>query len=176
MHKVWTYADLKHTPDDGKRYEIFDGELVVTPAPGIPHQVTVFELTMRLYLRLKEIAIAYISPVDVLLRWDRVLMPDIVVVRRERRAIVTERAIEGAPDLVVEVLSPRGATRDRVRKARLYANSGVPEYWIVDPRAKTIEVYALGDRGYCLDGEYAVGDRLVSVTFDFTLNLSSLFK
>ena len=87
MHKVWTYADLKHTPDDGKRYEIFDGELVVTPAPGIPHQVTVFELTMRLYLRLKEIAIAYISPVDVLLRWDRVLMPDIVVVRHERRSM-----------------------------------------------------------------------------------------
>ena len=175
MHKVWTYSDLKHTPDDGKRYEIFDGELVVTPAPGPPHQITTVELTVRLYRRLAEVAITIVSPVDVILRWDRVLEPDIVVVRHERKSIVTGRAIEGPPDLVVEVLSPRGATRDRVRKARLYAKSGVPEYWIVDPIAKTIEVYVLGDRGYCLDGEYGVGQRLQSVTFDLRLDVGPIF-
>jgi Uma2 family endonuclease len=62
-----------------------------------------------------------------------------------------------------------------VRKARLYASSGIPEYWIADPIAKTIEVYALGDRGYCLDGEYGRGQRLQSVTFDFRLDVSSIF-
>jgi Uma2 family endonuclease len=175
MQKIWTYSDLKHTPDDGKRYEIFDGELVVTPAPGPPHQITTLELTMRLYRNLAEVAITLISPVDVLLAPRRVLIPDIVVVRNERRAIVTGRAVEGPPDLVVEVLSPRGATRDRVRKAPLYAKSGIPEYWIVDPVARTIEVYALGDRGYCLDGEYHVGERLQSVTFDFRLDVGSIF-
>jgi Uma2 family endonuclease len=175
MQKHWTYSDLKHTPDDGKRYEIFDGELVVTPAPGPPHQITALELTMKLYRRLGEVAITLIAPVDVLLTSQRVLIPDIVVVRHERQTIVTDRAIEGPPDLVVEVLSPRGATRDRVRKARLYAKSGIPEYWIVDPRAKTIEVYALGDQSYCLDGEYGVGDRLHSVTFDFRLDVASIF-
>ncbi|HEY5924940.1 MAG TPA: Uma2 family endonuclease [Kofleriaceae bacterium] len=175
MHKVWTYADLKHTPDDGKRYEIFDGELVVTPAPRPPHQFAVWELTWRFYHRLKTVAVPVMSPVDVILTSRRVLIPDVVVVRHERRAIISNRGIEGPPDLVVEVLSPRGATRDRVRKARLYAQSEIPEYWIADPVAKTIEVYALGDRGYCLDGEYGLGQRLNSVTFGFRLDVSSIF-
>jgi Uma2 family endonuclease len=175
MHKVWTYSDLRRTPDDGKRYEIFDGELVVTPAPAPPHQFAVWELTHTFYRRLKEIAIPVLSPVDVILSSRRVLIPDVVVLRHERKAIITGRAIEGPPDLVVEVLSPRGAARDRVRKARLYASSGIPEYWIADPIAKTIEVYALGDRGYCLDGAYGVGQRLHSVTFDFRLDVSSIF-
>ena len=175
MQKVWTYHDLKRTPDDGRRYEIFDGELVVTPSPGPPHQFAVVELTVLFHDLLRDVAIAIVSPVDVVLSWTRVVIPDVVVVRRQRSAIITDRAVEGAPDLVVEVLSPKSSRRDRYRKARLYARVGIPEYWIVDPRAKTVEVYALGDRGYCLDCEYTERDCVRSVTFDLEVDVATIF-
>jgi Uma2 family endonuclease len=177
-HKFWTYADLKHTPDDGRRYEILDGELIVTPSPSIPHQRAVLELGVALHRWWKAVGVAevLVSPVDVILSWTRVVIPDLVLVRRDRMHLVTHRAIEGAPDLVVEVLSPSTARRDRTRKLRLYRNVGIPEYWIVDPIAKTIEVLALGDGEYCLDGEYGIGDRLRSVTFDFELDVVEILR
>jgi Uma2 family endonuclease len=176
MDKVWTYRDLKHTPDDGRRYEILDGELVVSPAPGTPHQRASFDLALALHRLMSSVAEIFIPSPDVILSPTRVVIPDVVAVRHERLRLVSDRGIEGAPDLVVEVLSPTSSRRDRHRKARLYARVEIPEYWIVDPRAKLVEVYALGDRGYCQDGEYRLGDRLASVTFDLEAEVASVFR
>lgn len=176
MDKVWTYNDLKRTPDDGKRYEILDGELVVTPAPGPPHQRATFDLSLALHRILSPHAEVFNPSPDVILSPTRVVIPDVVAVREERLHLVTGRGIEGAPDLVVEVLSPTSSRRDRHRKATLYARVEIPEYWIVDPRAKVVEVYALGDRGYCQDGEYRLGDRLASVTFALEAEVAGVFR
>jgi Uma2 family endonuclease len=85
------------------------------------------------------------------------LQPDLVYVSRERAGIITERGIEGAPDLVIEILSPSTAKRDRGIKMRRYAAAGVPHYWIVDPRTRTLEAYRLGEQGYVQTGLYGPG-------------------
>jgi Uma2 family endonuclease len=92
----------------------------------------------------------YYAPIDVLLAPTTIVQPDLVFVAATRQAIVTERAIEGAPDLVVEILSPSTSRQDRVTKAALYARFGVPFYWIVDPSARTLEEYALAQDSYRL--------------------------
>jgi Uma2 family endonuclease len=113
---------------------------------------------------------------DVILSPTRVVIPDLIAIRQERLHLVTDRGIEGAPDLVVEILSPSSSRRDRHRKLTLYKRVEIPEYWIVDPRGKSVEVYALGDRGYCLDGEYRLGDRLASVTFPLEAEVAGVFR
>ena len=114
MHKIWTYSDLKRTPDDGKRYEILDGELFVTPAPGPPHQRAAFDLSLALHRLVSPMAEVFNPSPDVILSPTRVVIPDVVAIREERLHLVSDRGIEGAPDLVVEILSPTS----RWRRAR----------------------------------------------------------
>lgn len=140
-----TYADYLAIPEDDRRlrYEILDGELYVTASPRIRHQAVSRNLQRVLDRHIVEydLGLFYSAPVDVVLSDTTVAVPDMVFIRRGREDIIHELAIEGAPDLVVEILSPSTASRDRVLKARLYAQLGVPEYWIVDPVAETLDVY-----------------------------------
>ncbi|MGQ0816077.1 MAG: Uma2 family endonuclease [Gemmatimonadota bacterium] len=143
MARGWTYAEFARLPSDGQRREIIAGDLYVTPAPRPLHQRVVARLVILLenFAATHGLGSIYPGPIDVLFAEGDYLEPDLVFVRRERQGIVSDRGIEGPPDLVVEIVSEATAGRDRDIKRRRYAHFGVPEYWIVDPDAHTVEVY-----------------------------------
>jgi Uma2 family endonuclease len=151
---ILTYEDYCKLPDNGTRKEILGGELFVTPAPTPQHQHVVGTLyaALKTYTDARRLGEALTSPIDVVLAPTDVVQPDIVFIAQRRRDIIGEAAIHGAPDLVVEVLSPGTAAIDRGRKMRLYARTAVAEYWIVDPDAHVIEVYQLEGSTYRLAG------------------------
>ena len=149
---VMTYQGYAALPDDGRRYELHDGELSVTPSPGRTHQAIVGRLfaNMLAHVTARELGEVYVAPFDTILSNTTVVQPDIVFVANERLAILAERGVEGAPTLVVEVISPSTVRIDRVTKLALYARHAVPHCWIVDPAARTIEAYALEGPAYRL--------------------------
>jgi Uma2 family endonuclease len=159
-----SYAAYAEIPADGQRWEFLDGEVFVTPAPSPAHQFAV----QRLYRFLEDNlpafgddAIAFISPIDVILNDREIVQPDVVVARRGQ---VSGRGIEGAPPLLVEVVSPARPGLDREIKARRYAANGVERFWLVDPVARTVECFHLADGGYQLtasargDGPLVIAD------------------
>ncbi|NOZ55325.1 MAG: Uma2 family endonuclease [Calditrichaeota bacterium] len=137
-----TLEDYRQLPDDGKRYEILEGELAVTPAPGTKHQRIVGNLFRLLtqFLSKGPAGEVFVAPLDVVLAPHTVVQPDLLFVSEARANIIREDGIYGAPDLVVEVLSPSTAERDRGVKRRLYLHYGVREVWLMDPEARTFEV------------------------------------
>ena len=145
----WTYAEFARLPDDGNRYEIIAGELYVTPAPSLAHQKAVTRLvfTLEQFIRAHGLGELYVGPVDVLFGEGDYLEPDLVFVRADHTEILKERGVEGVPDLVVEVLSPSTAGRDRTIKRERYAAFGVAEYWVVDATSRSIEIYRATDDG-----------------------------
>lgn len=181
IEKVWTYDDLVALgdPAHGERYEILDGELVVSPAPSLWHQEVLKRLFLRFHeeLEAKRLARVYFAPLDVILSPTRVVEPDLLVVRAERQHILANRGVTAAPDLVVEIVSPSNSQYDRVRKRRFYAGNAIREYWLVDPEDRTIEVLALIDGGlsYRQVGWYATGDRARSASFDLELDVDRIF-
>jgi Uma2 family endonuclease len=142
---IFTYDDYLTLPNDGKRYEIIDGDLLVTPAPSTEHQEILGNLyaILRAAVSAKDIGKIFCAPIDVVLSMTEVVQPDIVGVSRERLQIITKKNIVAAPDLVVEILSEATAKTDRTTKKQVYERHGVREYWIVDPERRTIEVYIL---------------------------------
>lgn len=142
----WTYDEFARLPNDGNRYEVIGGELYVTPAPTPLHQKIVTRLIAALdgFCDAHELGEVF-APIDVLFGEGDYLTPDLVFVARNRMGIVSDRAAEAAPDLVVEVLSPTTAMRDRGIKRERYAKFGVKEYWIVDAVRGRIERYLLQD-------------------------------
>jgi len=176
----WTYADLQRMPEshDGRRYEIIDGELVVSPSPAKRHQRTSGHAYRVLYRAIEDarLGIVFFAPFDVIMSRTRVVVPDLVAVRADRMHLVEDRGIFGAPDLIVEILSPSNKRYDRGRKRRLYASVGVPEYWIVDPIAQTIEQLILADDRYALDGLHRPGDRLDAAVFPISFEVAEIFQ
>ena len=175
----FTYDDYRNTPDD-RRYELLDGELVMAPAPSLRHQRTGIRLSSLLHAfvtgrRLGEV---FSPPCDVILSDTDVVQPDLLFVSRERGRILLEGdAVRGAPDLVVEILSPSTAARDRTLKRVLYARHGVREYWLVDPDAETITVMVLGTDGFEVEAVYGKGETLTSPTLrGFAVNLDEVFE
>jgi Uma2 family endonuclease len=145
----FTYDDYKLLPED-RCYEVIEGELLVTPAPNIIHQ----RISRRLFVRL----VAFVesqgagevlaAPTDVILSEHNVVQPDILFVARNRLEIMDPvGGVRGAPDLVIEILSPGTASRDQVVKRKLYAKYGVREYWVVDPAARAVEILAEAPEG-----------------------------
>lgn len=146
--KRWTYAEFARLPEAGSaRYEIIDDELYVTPSPGLHHQRIVTRLVVTLYGFVKEhdLGEVFVSPFDVLFGEGDYVEPDVLFVRADRGDVVTDRGIEGPPDLVIEVLSPSTESRDRGIKLERYRHFRVPEYWIVDPDERTVEVWRLAE-------------------------------
>lgn len=154
-----TYDDYAGLPNDGRRYEVFDGDLAVTPAPSPKHQAVSrnLEYVLHTHTLASGAGAVYDAPIDVLLAPTTIVQPDLVFIAAARLGIVTERAVEGAPDLVVEIVSPSTARQDRVTKAALYARFGVRFYWVVDPDARTLEEYALAAQGYELVAVHSGG-------------------
>ncbi|MEZ4835244.1 MAG: Uma2 family endonuclease [Caldilineaceae bacterium] len=158
----WTYEDYACLPDDGWKYEVMKGRLYITPAPAPQHQRVILRLSQQLttYVDKRKLGEIFIAPVDVILpnALGAPVQPDIFLVNAEDAEIVGEKYVEGVPALVVDVLSPSNWLDDRRTKLEIYAEAGVSEYWIVDPRARTVEVFTLADQGYELLGRYAVGE------------------
>ncbi|HAZ31419.1 MAG TPA: hypothetical protein DCY61_01760 [Dehalococcoidia bacterium] len=151
----FTYGDYLQLPED-KRYELIEGEFFMVPSPNTSHQGALQNIFRALdtYVRNRGLGKVYLAPLDVVLSEENVLQPDILFVSRERLDIITERNIQGAPDLVVEILSPATAQRDKELKQKLYARYGVREYWLADPSARTIEVMSLAEAGFESVGLY----------------------
>lgn len=150
----WSYADLERLPEDGRRYEIYDGELCEVPAPIPRHQRVAYKIANVLdeYERAAG-GVMLISPVDIVLDEHNVVQPDVVFFAAERAHLVDMRkATRYPPDLAVEVLSPSTVQTDRGKKLRLLARYGVREYWLIDPNENTIERLALTDGAYVVDG------------------------
>jgi Uma2 family endonuclease len=144
-----TYEDFVLFPDDGKRHELIDGEHFVTPSPNRRHQWVLQNLTTLLvpFVRERRLGRVFFAPFDVVFTPHDVVEPDLLYISAERSGILTEANVQGAPDLVVEVLSPSGRRQDELLKRDLYERGGVAEYWIVDPEAETLKVFRRGEDG-----------------------------
>lgn len=168
-----TFDDYAAFPDDGRRWELLDGEAYLTPAPNTRHQDVVLRIVTRFSVHTDEHGggRVFVAPYDVVLSEHDVVEPDVVFVADEDAHRITEANLQGPPTLAVEVLSdPR---HDLVRKRKLYAHFGVPEYWVVDPRADRVEVYRLADGAYGLPALHEPGmeltyDRLPGLRIDVT--------
>jgi Uma2 family endonuclease len=147
-----TYRDYEALPEDGRRHEIHDGELSVTPAPSPQHQIVSINLVRVLALHIPAVVpgLLLYAPLDVLLTDTTIVQPDVVYLAPAALSRVSHRGIEGPPTLAVEILSLSTHTLDRVTKRRLYARHGVPYLWLVDPEAQTIEALTLQDDRYVL--------------------------
>jgi Uma2 family endonuclease len=149
---ILTEDDYQRFPDDGRRWELIDGEAYVTPAPSLEHQRVSrnLEFVLHEHVRAHQLGEIFYAPVDVYLGRTDIAQPDLVFVSAARVAILSKRGIEGAPDLVIEILSPSTKHRDLGDKQQMYARHGVQHYWIVDPVAKSIAELALSGRAYAL--------------------------
>ena len=145
-----TYRDYAALPDDGRRYQILDGELFVTPAPGTRHQIILMRLSAQLHAHVSahRLGLVLPAPADVILADTSIVQPDILFVATDRQTLVSARGIEGPPTLGVEILSPSTTLVDRGRKRELYARYGMPFYWIADDEARAIEMWRLAGGAY----------------------------
>jgi Uma2 family endonuclease len=140
-----TTEDYQLLPETGPRYQVIEGRLCMAPAPNRYHQDISrnIEFILLKYLEKHPIGALYDAPFDVYIDNHNVFQPDLAFFANERRSVLSDRGAEGAPNFVVEILSPRTAQLDRDPKRRVYARAGVEELWIIDPNKETIEVFLL---------------------------------
>jgi len=161
---------------EGAPYQLIEGELVMTPAPNPRHQIILGNIVEKIRSFIKGKGIALFSPVDVYLDDENAFQPDLVYLSEERKAIIKKDGIYGAPDIVIEILSPSTAHYDLREKFKVYERTGVREYWIVDPDMKTVEVY-INDGGafslkYKVEVEGEVGSTILE---GFKINIEEIF-
>ena len=167
-HIRFRYQDYRSLPESmSKRYELLDGALLMVPALSTTHQRISRNLEYLLieYCRQFDFGEMLYAPIDVVLGTGderEVVQPDLILVAKSRLAIITEQEVCGAPDLVVEILSPGTEDRDRGYKKVLYARYGVQEYWIVDPSKRCIEVYVPSRTGFVRKAAYSGDEPLES--------------
>jgi Uma2 family endonuclease len=144
-----TVENYKLLPETGPRYQLIQGDLYMAPAPNRFHQEISRNLQFELhsYLKRHPIGKLFDAPFDVYLDKINVFQPDIIIVLKERLGILTEEGAEGAPDLVVEILSPKTRRLDLVNKKQEYARAGVEELWIIDPETRSIDIHEFGPDG-----------------------------
>lgn len=152
----WTYEIYSALPDDGFRYEVIQGVLMMSPAPEITHQGIIQRITRYLDEQIFSASrgLVFTGPIDVVLAPQKVVQPDVLALLENHLDRLKEKYIEGAPDLVVEVISPSSATYDRLVKYNIYEQAGVPEYWLVNPREESIEVFVLEAGKYYSSGVF----------------------
>ncbi|MBX3471533.1 MAG: Uma2 family endonuclease [Planctomycetes bacterium] len=175
----YTYEDYRQLPGDGQRYEVLDGELIVSPSPSRRHQELSKRLQYQLYRHVEvehRLGEVFNAPFDVILSEDNVVQPDLLFVATSRLAVFSERGLEGAPDLVVEILSPSTRARDCGRKREVYARFGVRELWLVDPERDAVDVFERVAGDLAATGTYGRGDALASrVVPGLRVELASVF-
>lgn len=163
----WRYADLEQLPDDGHRYEIIDGTLLVNAAPSYDHQGVVGSLLLALRLAAPPEFRVLTAPFDVVLADDTVVEPDLVVGRREAFGA---KNIPGPPDLVIEVLSPSTRRVGLSMKKERFERAGIPAYWVVTPTDPRVQVFELRD-GVYVDVAEVEGDEPFSATIPFEVTV-----
>jgi Uma2 family endonuclease len=141
--RPWELEDLDAIPDDGCRHEILQGELIVSPSPGVIHQLILGELLGQLTNHLKGYPTgkAVVGPLNVMLSRFDIVQPDLIYFHNEQAGRLSDRGFDGPPAFIIEVVSQATALYDRVRKATLYIHKGVEEYWIVEPDQKRVRRY-----------------------------------
>jgi Uma2 family endonuclease len=162
--KKFTYDDYLKMPED-ERYELIEGELLMSPSPATKHQKILRELVLTVVSHVKKKALGevFFAPYDIFFDDENVLQPDLIFVSKDNVSIITEKNIHGSPDLVVEILSESTAYRDLIQKKKLYERFGVKEYWVVAPDDELVEVYILTENGgYQLSRSYIKEDTLTS--------------
>jgi len=175
--KKYTYEDYVKLPE-GAPYQLIGGELIMTPAPTPYHQIVSRKIMSLLiqYVEKNNLGEILYSPIDVYFSEEDVFQPDIIFISKERLNIIGETKIEGAPDLIIEILSPSTAYYDLGRKYKIYEKSGVREYWIVHPERKSIEIYQNQEGQFKLIQMAKEKDTVNSSLFkDFELNLEKIF-
>jgi Uma2 family endonuclease len=176
--QLYTYEDYLKINDDNQ-YELIGGELILVPAPKTNHQWISGELfgEIRNFVRKNNLGEVYDAPTDVVLSKTEKPQPDILFISANRLDIITEDNIKGAPDLIVEVLSLSTASRDKVKKSKMYYNHGVKEYWIVDPIAKAVQVFTPGEKNWNLVESFDENDILLSPLLPgLEIQLKDIFK
>ena len=176
----WTYEDFLRLPDDGNRYEVIRGSLYVTPPPILDHQFLSFELAFWLsaFVRERKLGRVLAAPVGVILPAGIAtpVQPDVMFFRKGNEPRWGTSNYEGVPDLIAEVLSPRTRRRDRTTKKDAYQDAGVPEYWLVDPDARTVVIYVLEKGRYTELVRGGAGDEVwSSVVPGFRVRVEDLF-
>ncbi len=172
----YNYQDYLQLPED-KRYEIIDGDLFMVPSPNENHQRTLSNIfyIFSHYVRENDTGIVYCAPFDIIFSEEDIVQPDIIFISNENKKIITKENIRGAPDLLVEILSPSTSKRDIGIKKKLYARNGVKEYWIVDPENEIVEVFRLCGKEY-QSKKYHKKDRLGSIVIkDLDFEVKEIF-
>jgi Uma2 family endonuclease len=175
--RKFTYEDYLKTPHD-QRYELIEGDLVMTPSPVPYHQWILKNIGFALesFVREKKMGKVFYAPCDVYLDKKNVLQPDILFISKERLNIIGEKNIQGAPDLIIEILSESTAYLDMVKKKKLYAQFSIKEYWIIDPGEKTAETYTLKVDTFILMKRFSEKDVLESTVLPgLKIKLSDVF-
>jgi Uma2 family endonuclease len=174
----WTYAEYARLPDDGNRYEVLDGEVLVTPGPAPKHQHVLGTLytLLRAYVEQQRLGIVF-TDVDLLFETGQYLRPDLVYVPESALRGITDRGVELRPGLVVEVLSPTSSSIDRVRKPQRYGDFGVPEYWVLDPVERVAWIWRFPATG---SQPLREAERMVwkpaGAAYPFRLDVQDLFR
>ena len=172
-----TYEDYANTPDD-ERYELIDGELIMAPSPNMPHQDSQSNMgwAMQAFVRERGLGKVYYSDTDVVLSDTDVVKPDLLFISREREHIITYANIQGAPDIVVEILSPSTSRRDWNEKRELYAEYSVKEYVVMDPSNRIVWRLVLKDGTLEIEQIYYEGDTIESSVLEgFTVAVNDIF-
>ena len=176
----YTYEDYLNMPE-GERYELLDGELILVASPNMAHQGNQARLGSRMFIFSEDndLGRVFFSSTDVVLSDDSgtdVVQPDILFISKEREDIITDANVQGAPDLVVEILSPSTSRRDWKYKRELYAGYGVKEYWIIDPANRIVTVMLLKEGVLEIGGAFVEGDTLVSAALEgFEVGVEEIF-
>ncbi len=173
----YTYDDYA-AMDNDRRYELIEGELYMVPSPGFYHQTISMNIShpLKKFAKGNNLGAVLYAPFDVVLSETDVVQPDIIFVSKGRLGLITEKNLRGAPDLAIEILSTSTRERDKLVKKRLYMESGVKEFWLVDPDKNAIEVMVLKETGFETSGIYFIDDKLISPLLKgFRLDLKEVF-
>lgn len=174
-----TAHDYRELPDAPPYYQLIEGDLYMSPSPNWYHQQILTNLAAILlhHLGTKPKGRIYFAPFDVYLTDLNVYQPDILFISNERKSILKEEGVHGAPNFVVEILSPRTAKYDRGAKRDIYARTGVEELWIVDPELKTVQVFRFAESADAPVATYGIKQRFKSLTFPgLTVPVAEVFK
>ena len=174
-----TYHEYVLFPKDRNRREILEGELFVTPSPRFLHQKISYRLSLLLgnHIEPHRLGTLLTAPMDVVLSLHNIVQPDLLFIATGREKIITDDNIQGAPDLIIEIISPASASEDRIHKHQVYARYGVRHYWIIDADNRLLEAYQLRGRRYRLVGKFSAADTFHPSLFPgLSLNLAELWK
>lgn len=176
----WTYEDYLRLPDDGRRYEVVRGVLYVSPSPRYGHQYAISMLfrTLGSFVFDDKLGVVLTAPFEVLMgEIATPVQPDLIFLRAGREPRAGDASFQGAPDLVVEVLSPSNQRYDRKIKLEAYQDAGIQEYWLVDPMARTVVIQALGRNGRYAEFARGGEEEMVRsrVLEGFSLRVADLF-